>query len=138
MPTSAMPSRVARTAVMMCVFSPCLQFQAVTYQDLCQYATATFKVLNAYAGWSNVNYVLNEVKNPVRTLKIAGPVGLGICAILYLLANVAYFAYIHPIHLWLSNGADVGLNKGCHQNGDTTQRCDRGGTVLWERIWCNG
>ncbi|KAF5320748.1 hypothetical protein D9619_002215 [Psilocybe cf. subviscida] len=56
------------------------------------YATATFKVLNAYAGWSNVNYVLNEVKNPVRTLKIAGPVGLGICAILYLLANVAYFA----------------------------------------------
>lgn len=57
-----------------------------------QYATATFKVLNAYAGWSNVNYVLNEVKDPVRTLKIAGPLGLGICAVLYLLANVAYFA----------------------------------------------
>ncbi|TFK39203.1 amino acid transporter [Crucibulum laeve] len=56
------------------------------------YATATFKVLNAYAGWSNVNYVLNDVKNPVRTLKIAGPLGLGICAVLYLLANVAYFA----------------------------------------------
>ncbi|KAF7425979.1 hypothetical protein PC9H_008341 [Pleurotus ostreatus] len=56
------------------------------------YATATFKVLNAYAGWSNVNYVLNDVKNPVRTLKIAGPLGLGICATLYLLANVAYFA----------------------------------------------
>ncbi|KAJ3555603.1 hypothetical protein NM688_g2483 [Phlebia brevispora] len=56
------------------------------------YATATFKVLNAYAGWSNVNYVLNNVKDPVRTLKIAGPLGLGICAVLYLLANVAYFA----------------------------------------------
>ncbi|KAI0685067.1 amino acid transporter [Cerioporus squamosus] len=56
------------------------------------YATATFKVLNAYAGWSNVNYVLNNVKNPVRTLKIAGPLGLGICAVLYLLANVSYFA----------------------------------------------
>ena len=50
--------------------------------------------MNAYAGWSNVNYVLNNVKNPVRTLKIAGPLGLGICAILYLLANVAYFAYV--------------------------------------------
>ena len=57
-----------------------------------QYATATFKVLNAYAGWSNVNYVLNNVKNPVRTLKIAGPLGLGICAALYLLANISYFA----------------------------------------------
>jgi len=56
------------------------------------YATATFKVLNAYAGWSNVNYVLNEVRNPVRTLKIAGTLGLGICAVLYLLANVAYFS----------------------------------------------
>ncbi|KAG1748473.1 amino acid transporter [Suillus paluster] len=56
------------------------------------YATATFKVLNAYAGWSNVNYVMNNVRNPVRTLKIAGPLGLGICAILYMLANVAYFA----------------------------------------------
>ncbi|EMD32253.1 hypothetical protein CERSUDRAFT_88248 [Gelatoporia subvermispora B] len=56
------------------------------------YATATFKVLNAYAGWSNVNYVMNNVKDPVRTLKIAGPLGLGICAVMYLLANVAYFA----------------------------------------------
>ncbi|KAM5543600.1 hypothetical protein V8D89_002851 [Ganoderma adspersum] len=56
------------------------------------YATAMFKVLNAYAGWSNVNYVLNNVKNPVRTLKIAGPLGLSICAVLYLLANVSYFA----------------------------------------------
>jgi amino acid transporter len=39
-----------------------------------------------------VNYVLNDVKNPIRTLKIAGPLGLSICAALYLLANVAYFA----------------------------------------------
>ena len=57
-----------------------------------QYATATFKVLNAYAGWSNVNYVLNNVKNHVRTLKIAGPLGLSICAVLYMLANIAYFS----------------------------------------------
>ncbi|KAF8549796.1 amino acid transporter [Imleria badia] len=56
------------------------------------YATATFKVLNAYAGWSGVNYVLNNVRNPVRTLKIAGPLGLGICATLYILANIAYFS----------------------------------------------
>ncbi|OBZ67639.1 High-affinity methionine permease [Grifola frondosa] len=56
------------------------------------YATATFKVLFTYAGWSNVNYVMNNVRDPVRTLTIAGPLGLGICAVLYLLANVAYFA----------------------------------------------
>ncbi|KAK7535397.1 high affinity methionine permease [Phyllosticta citribraziliensis] len=56
------------------------------------YATALFKVLNSYTGWSNAANVLNEVKNPVRTLKIAGPLGLGICGVLYLLANVAYFS----------------------------------------------
>jgi len=36
--------------------------------------------------------VLNDVKKPIRTLKISAPLGLGICAILYLLANVAFFA----------------------------------------------
>ncbi|KAI0758625.1 hypothetical protein BD413DRAFT_599262 [Trametes elegans] len=41
------------------------------------YATATFKVLRAYAGWENLNYVLDDVKDPVRTLKIAEPLGLG-------------------------------------------------------------
>ncbi|OJA14245.1 hypothetical protein AZE42_11589 [Rhizopogon vesiculosus] len=51
------------------------------------YATATFKVLYAYSGWSNVNYVMNNVRDPVRTLKIAGPLGLGICSVLYVLAN---------------------------------------------------
>ncbi|KAG1850205.1 amino acid transporter [Suillus subalutaceus] len=56
------------------------------------YATATFKVLFAYSGWSNVNYVMNNVRNPVRTLKISASLGLGICAVLYLLANVAYFS----------------------------------------------
>ncbi|CEJ80219.1 Putative High affinity methionine permease [[Torrubiella] hemipterigena] len=61
-----------------------------------QYATALFKVLNSYAGWSNAMYVLNEVKNPVRTIKIAGPLGLSICGVLYLLANVAYFAAATP------------------------------------------
>ena len=60
--------------------------------DDVQYATATFKVLYAYSGWSSVNYVLNNVRNPVRTLKIAGPLGLGICATLYILANIAYFS----------------------------------------------
>ncbi|PNY26215.1 High affinity methionine permease, partial [Tolypocladium capitatum] len=61
-----------------------------------QYATALFKVLNSYAGWSNAMYVLNEVKDPVRTIKIAGPLGLSTCGVLYLLANVAYFAAATP------------------------------------------
>ncbi|KAN0135782.1 high-affinity methionine permease [Lactarius tabidus] len=56
------------------------------------YATAMFKVLYSYSGWQNANYVLNEVKDPVRTIKIAGPLGLGITSALYIFANIAFFA----------------------------------------------
>ena len=57
-----------------------------------------FKVLFSYSGWQNVNYVLNDVKNPVRTLKIAGPLGLGITSVLYIFANISYFAYADLKH----------------------------------------
>ncbi len=40
--------------------------------------------------------MLNEVKRPVRTLKIAGPLGLGICGVLYVLTNVSYFSAATP------------------------------------------
>jgi amino acid transporter len=42
---------------------------------------------------------LNEVKNPVRTLKIAGPLGLSICGILYMFANISYFASGTPAEI---------------------------------------
>lgn len=60
------------------------------------YATALFKVLNSYTGWNNAAYVLSEVKKPVHTLKIAGPLGLGICTLLYMFANIAYFSAATP------------------------------------------
>ena len=60
------------------------------------YALALLKVMSTYYGWSYPAYVLNEVKDPVRTLKRAGPLGLGTVGILYLLANVAYFAAATP------------------------------------------
>lgn len=61
-----------------------------------------FKILFSYSGWQNVNYVLNDVKNPVRTLKIAGPLGLGVTSALYILANISYFAYVDHAH-YLAN-----------------------------------
>jgi amino acid transporter len=57
-------------------------------------STALFKVFYSYAGLSNVNNVLNEVKNPVRTLKSVGPAALISACVMYLLVNVAYFIVI--------------------------------------------
>lgn len=53
-----------------------------------------FKVYNAYAGYDNANNVLNEVKNPIGTLKTVGPAALASVCVLYLLINAAYFVIV--------------------------------------------
>jgi amino acid transporter len=57
-------------------------------------STAFFKIFYSYAGLSNVNNVLNEVKDPVRTIKTVGPAALVTACTMYLLINVAYLAVI--------------------------------------------
>jgi hypothetical protein len=56
-----------------------------------------FRVIYAYPGWQNANYVLTDVRNPVCTLKVTRPLGLKITAILYIIANIAYFVYGHHV-----------------------------------------
>ncbi|SCV01666.1 LAMI_0G12948g1_1 [Lachancea mirantina] len=55
---------------------------------------ALYNVIWSFVGYSNVNYALGEVKNPVRSLKIAGPTSMIFLAIIYIFVNVAYFAVV--------------------------------------------
>lgn len=57
-------------------------------------------------------YVLNEVKDPVRTVKISGPLGLLICGILYLFANIAYYAAATPEEIAASGVTVAGFFMG--------------------------
>ena len=57
-------------------------------------STTLFKVLYSFAGLENVNNVMNEVKNPIRTIKTVGPAALISTLILYLLINWAYLAVV--------------------------------------------
>lgn len=57
-------------------------------------STALFKVFYSYAGLNNANNVLNEVKNPVRTLKSVSVTALATACILYVLVNIAYFIVV--------------------------------------------
>lgn len=57
-------------------------------------STSLFKVFYSYAGLSNANNVLNEVKNPVRTLRSVSLAALITSCLLYMLANVAYFLVV--------------------------------------------
>ncbi|KAK5655204.1 hypothetical protein OQA88_6103 [Cercophora sp. LCS_1] len=56
--------------------------------------TALYNVIWSYIGYSNANYALSETKNPVRTLKIAAPLAIGVISILYMFVNIAYFAAV--------------------------------------------
>ncbi|KAL9937720.1 hypothetical protein V8E36_003265 [Tilletia maclaganii] len=85
------------------------------------YATALFKVINSYSGWSNAILVLGEVKDPIRTIKRAGPLGLGICVALYMFANVAYFS-VGTVRELANSGTTIGSYFFGRVFGHTAQR----------------
>lgn len=57
-------------------------------------ATALFKATYSYAGLDNVSNVLNEVKDPIRTLRSVSVTALVTSCVLYFLVNVAYFLVV--------------------------------------------
>ncbi len=65
--------------------------------------------------------VLNEVKRPVRTLKIAGPLSLAIVGTLYIFANVAYFSAATPAQV-SSSGVTVAAYFVSAVFGETAKR----------------
>lgn len=69
-------------------------FWAGSNFELNTLATGLLKVFYSYAGLSNVNNVLNEVKNPVRIVRTVGPAALTTACFLYVLINVAYLAVV--------------------------------------------
>ncbi|KAH7081787.1 amino acid permease-domain-containing protein [Paraphoma chrysanthemicola] len=57
-------------------------------------STSLFKVFYSFAGLNNVNNVMNEVRNPVRTLKSVSVTALITAGVMYMLVNVAYFIVV--------------------------------------------
>ncbi|EAW21048.1 putative methionine permease [Aspergillus fischeri NRRL 181] len=70
-------------------------------------STSLFKVFYSYAGLNNVNNVLNEVQDPIRTVKSVCPSALVTACCLYLLANISYFLVV-PIEEIKNSGELVG------------------------------
>ncbi|KAL1875908.1 hypothetical protein VTK73DRAFT_9763 [Phialemonium thermophilum] len=63
------------------------------------YALALLQVLYSYSGWENANYVLTEVRDAPRTLRKAAIMAVSVVTIMYLLANIAYFAAMSKYEL---------------------------------------
>lgn len=82
---------------------------------------ALYNVIWSYVGYSNANYALGEIKNPVRVLKIAAPSALFIITILYILVNVAYYAVV-PAEEIRSSGRIVVASFFKYAFGDTAEK----------------
>lgn len=70
------------------------------------YAVALLRVFFSYRGWDNANFVMGQIKNPAHTLRIAGPLAIGMATLLYSLCNIAYFVVI-PKELIAHSGTIV-------------------------------
>ncbi|KAI0043577.1 high affinity methionine permease [Auriscalpium vulgare] len=70
------------------------------------FVSGLYNVIWSFIGYSNVNYALSEVRNPVRTLKRAGPIAMASVTVVYILVNVAYFAAVPKADI-LTSGRTV-------------------------------
>ncbi|CAI7599486.1 unnamed protein product [Penicillium pancosmium] len=58
------------------------------------FTTALYRIIFSYGGYNNAFNVANEVKNPVRSLKIYATAALTTVYVLYMFANIAFFAAV--------------------------------------------
>ncbi|KAG9311599.1 APC amino acid permease [Chiua virens] len=58
------------------------------------FVVGMYNVIWCYSGYSNANYVLSEVRDPIKTIKLAAPLAMCIVAFVYASTNMAYFAVV--------------------------------------------
>jgi len=56
--------------------------------------TALYNVIWCFIGYSNANYALSEIRDPVRTIKRAAPLAMLAVTTLYIVVNIAYFGVV--------------------------------------------
>ncbi|ODV61280.1 amino acid transporter [Ascoidea rubescens DSM 1968] len=69
-------------------------FQNQRTVTLSSFSAGIFQAIFSFSGWNNVHTVASEIKNPVKTLNLAGPVSLIIILISYFFTNIAYLKVV--------------------------------------------
>lgn len=70
-------------------------------------AVAFYSGLFCYAGWSYLNFVVEEVKEPNKNLPRSIWIGLITVIVVYSFTNVAYFTLLTPKEMLESNAVAV-------------------------------
>ncbi|EDO38377.1 predicted protein [Nematostella vectensis] len=70
---------------------------------------AFYNALFSYDGWNNVNYCVEELKNPKRNLPLCIWISIPVVTLSYVLVNVGYLAVLSPVEIQESNAVAVTL-----------------------------
>ncbi|XP_057686043.1 b(0,+)-type amino acid transporter 1-like [Corythoichthys intestinalis] len=76
---------------------------------------AFYNGLWAYDGWSQLNFITEELKNPYRNLPLAILIAIPLVSVCYVMVNIAYFTVMTPTELLSSPAVAVTFgNKVLH------------------------
>ena len=84
----------------------------------------------SFIGYSNANYALSEIRDPVRTIKFAAPVAMIAITVVYMLVNIAYYAVVDKDTI-LNSGRIVAALFFGRLWGQGTERVWRLSLTLW-------
>ncbi|KAL1586007.1 hypothetical protein WHR41_04735 [Cladosporium halotolerans] len=82
---------------------------AGTSSDANGLVNALVRITFSYQGFQNCFNLMNEVKDPIKTMKKSAPISLLVVAILYMLCNVAYFAAVPKEDIMTANTTTASL-----------------------------
>ena len=63
------------------------------------WAIAIYNGMWSYDGWNQLNYVSEELIDPVKNFPIVVIVGMSLTTVAYVMTNIAYFAAMSPTEL---------------------------------------
>lgn len=70
-------------------------------------AAAFYSGLYSYAGWNALNFVTEEIKDPIKNMPRAIIISITSITLIYLLVNLAYFTILTPDEILSSNAIAV-------------------------------
>ncbi|GIZ03088.1 y+L amino acid transporter 2 [Caerostris extrusa] len=73
-----------------------------------------YYALYAYGGWTSLNYVTEEVKDPSKNIPRNIYISLPLVTVIYMLTNVAYLAVLTQVEMLSSNAVAVTFIQHFH------------------------
>ncbi|XP_049823816.1 large neutral amino acids transporter small subunit 1 [Aethina tumida] len=78
-----------------------------TKSEVTSLALSFYSGLFAYNGWNYLNFIIEELKDPVRNLPLAIAISCTLVTIVYVLTNVAFYTTLAPIEILGSKAVAV-------------------------------